>query len=260
MTRHATGHLYPYTHMRTRHPHGHAHHVCRELTLLRSSLSELHLAFGHASKHTRQREERCCALYRCCALHTAQRTYAAWCAERSSASGPRSAVARLMRRWELRRAMLSGAVNRVRPGWRLVYSVHAPCVLRRPAERRRPAGGRITRGTSAGGQRTAVGRIGVLAFNLFRRQLWARCRKGIPSGFHGLRSVSCGCKFTHSAKRGLRGRETRLMDARQLALLARREGFIDPQRSARVSVQRAASRCEVTPTRSARAARREHCA
>ena len=91
--------------------------------------------------------------------------------------------------------------------------------------------------TCGGRHQLWVGGIGVLAFNLFRRQLWARCRKGIPSGFHGLRSVSCGCKFTHSAKRGLRGRETRLMDARQLALLARREGFIDPQRSMRVSVQ-----------------------
>jgi len=100
----------------------------------RSYLSASPCVYGLSA---RQREERCCALYRCCALHTAQCTYAAWCAEHSSASGPRSAVARLMRRWELRRAMLSGAVNRVRPGWRLVYSVHAPCVLRRPAERRR---------------------------------------------------------------------------------------------------------------------------
>jgi hypothetical protein len=72
MTRHATGHLYPYTRMRTRHPHGHAHHVCRELTLLRSSLSELQLGFGHASKHTTKRPHP-----RCAVAHVAQNCVAA---------------------------------------------------------------------------------------------------------------------------------------------------------------------------------------
>ena len=95
--------------------------------------------------------------------------------------------------------------------------------------------------TCGGRHQLWVGGIGVLAFNLFRRQLWARCRKGIPSGFHGLRSVSCGCKFTHSAKREHTGpagaRDAAHGQIRQLALLARREGFIDSQRSARVSVQ-----------------------